>query len=77
MNSPTPPEAIAPLLLTRLQAAQLIGTSSATLDRLRASGKLPRPLQLGGAVKFRRDDLLQWISLGCPDLKTFEVLTGK
>jgi excisionase family DNA binding protein len=75
MNSTATPDIVVPLLLTRQQAAQLIGTSLATLDRMRASGKLPRPLQVGGAVKYRRDDLVQWIKLGCPDLKTFEAAT--
>lgn len=75
MNPPTTPDAIVPLLLTRRQTAELIGSSLATVDRMSASGKLPRPLQVGGAVKYRRDDLIRWVKLGCPDRKTFEAET--
>lgn len=60
------------LLLSRVKAAQLIDVSVATLDRMQAAGKLPRTLAVNGGVRYRREDLVRWIDLGCPDRKTFD-----
>lgn len=60
------------LLLTRRNAAELLDLSVATLDRMQAAGKLPRTLVVNGGVRYRREDLVRWIALGCPDRKTFD-----
>lgn len=60
------------LLLSRRNAAELLDLSVATLDRMQASGKLPRTLVVNGGVRYRRDDLVRWIALGCPDRKKFD-----
>ena len=60
------------LLMSRAKAAMLIDVSVATLDRMQASGKLPRTLPVNGGVRYRREDLVSWIALGCPDRKTFD-----
>ena len=77
MSKPTSPDVTAvsrmeSLLLTRRNAAELLDLSVATLDRMQAVGKLPRTLVVNGGVRYRREDLVRWIALGCPDRKTFD-----
>jgi len=63
MNS-TP---ITPELLTTKQAAKLLGIGERTLWRWSRSGVAPAPVKIGGtAVRYRRDEYLDWIADGCP-----------
>ena len=55
-----------PELLTTAQAARLCGLGERTLWRHSRSGAAPPPLKIGGAVRFRRADLAEWITAGCP-----------
>ena len=64
------------MLIGRIDAARLCGVSPASWDRLTSAGKTPASLRLGGRVLWRRSDLDAWITLGLPDRKTFETLTG-
>lgn len=56
-----------PLLLTKLEAARLLGISRATLDRLAIRGVV-RSLRPGGmrGVRFARAELERWVEAGCP-----------
>jgi hypothetical protein len=54
------------------QAAAICGVSPASWFRLKAAGKTPAPVKLGGRVLHRVEDLKLWVALGCPDRKTFE-----
>lgn len=47
-----------PILLSDSATAELLGISRATVWRRVADGTLPRPLKLGGATRWRRDELL-------------------
>ena len=50
-------------VLKKKDAAKLCGISTATLDRLRASGSFVRPIQLGEqAIGFLRSELESWIA---------------
>lgn len=55
-----------PLLVTALEFARLMCISTRTLWRLRSAGQLPDPVRLGGAVRWRLDDIKKWIADGCP-----------
>jgi predicted DNA-binding transcriptional regulator AlpA len=61
-----------PLQVDTDRAAALCGLSPASWFRLKAAGKTPAPVKLGGRVLYRLSDLKMWVSLGCPDRKTFE-----
>jgi len=50
-----------PDLATRLQVAEYTQTSVPTLARWAGEGKGPKFVRLGGAVRYRRDDVLAWI----------------
>jgi prophage regulatory protein len=69
-------EAILPALLLRArQAAQVSGVSLATWHRLVAAGRTPAPVRLSaGCVRWRAEDLRQWIALGCPDRRAWEAM---
>lgn len=46
--------------------------SKRTIHRLNASGRMPRPVRIGGCLRWRASDIDAWISMGCPDRETFE-----
>jgi excisionase family DNA binding protein len=54
-------------LLTADQLAKLLNISIRTLWRLRAGGKLPAPVRLGGSVRWRPVEIEAWLAAGCPD----------
>lgn len=65
-----------PLMLRAKQAAGFIGVSQRTLANLRASGRLPLPIRLGGCIAWRKADLEFWVAAGCPKLEKFIQLKG-
>jgi predicted DNA-binding transcriptional regulator AlpA len=64
------------LLLTARDLAKLLRISTATVWRLRAAGKLPRPLDALGSqlVRWDADEIRAWVKAKMPDLKTWELL---
>lgn len=57
----------APLLLSAEKVAELLNISIRTLWRLRAAGKLPAPVRLGGSVRWRPEEIAAWVNNGCPE----------
>jgi len=39
---------------------------------LAVDGKLPRPLKIGGAVRWRLDEIRAWLAAGCPNRQEWE-----
>ncbi len=69
MDSPKPPAATGnerPLLLTAGQVAELLQIGERTLWRYVGSGHAPPPIHIGGATRWRRDAIEEWVALGCP-----------
>lgn len=56
------------LLLSAETLAKRLEISLRTLWRLRSGGKLPPPIRLGGAVRWRTADIDAWVAAGCPQL---------
>jgi excisionase family DNA binding protein len=56
----------APLFVTAAELAQLLRISTRTLWRLLSAKKMPEPIRLGGAVRWRVDLIQDWIDQGCP-----------
>lgn len=48
-------------ILTTLEAARYVRLGKPTLERLRITGAGPRFLKLGGAVRYRKADLEDWL----------------
>lgn len=55
------------LLLSAERVAELLDISTRTLWRLRAAGKLPAPVRLGGSVRWQFETIQTWIEAGCPE----------
>jgi len=58
-------ESEAPALITAADFAGMLKVSLRTLWRLRSAGQIPEPVRLGGAVRWRLDEVRQWIADGC------------
>jgi predicted DNA-binding transcriptional regulator AlpA len=54
-----------PALITAAEFAQMLSVSVRTLWRLRSAQAVPEPVRLGGAVRWRLDEVRQWIAGGC------------
>jgi len=64
------------LLLSAKDLAAELSVSLASVYNLRAAGKLPLPVRVGGCVRWRRSDVELWISLDCPNRERFEQRKG-
>ena len=63
-TAPTKPDAEPPMvpeLLSVGQVAELLSIGVRTVWRLTSSGELPRPVKIGGATRWRRAELFEWI----------------
>lgn len=67
--------AASPLLISREDAAAMLGVAVETFDRQRRAGKTPAPVRIGGRLLFRRADLDAWVAMGCPDRAEFDART--
>ena len=68
MKNTTTPAPVAELLNER-EAAAMLGVSGRHLRRMADGGKAPRPVRLGGAVRWRRAELMRWLADGCPRVR--------
>lgn len=62
----SPPGAEAAALLDVRAVAVLLGCSPRHVYRLADAGRMPPPVRLGALVRWRRQDLDQWLAAGCP-----------
>lgn len=71
MNQPdSQPEP--PRLVPASWLAKYLGVSRATLFRLRAAGRMPKPVKVGGIVRWRVEDVREWVDAGCPPLNEWD-----
>ncbi len=56
------------LLLTIEEVSRLIGLSVRQIQRLKSLGQFPKEVRIGGSVRWRRSDIVQWVADGCPKL---------
>ena len=66
-DSIPPPKEPEPLLITVREVATILGLSTRSVWRLLRTGKLLRPVKIGGAVRWRSKELRQWVEAGCPE----------
>jgi len=50
----------------------MLGISLRQVWRLSSAGKLPKPLRIGGSLRWNREEVQQWFEAGCPDRLTWE-----
>ena len=63
------PSGCNPLLLNVTEVADLCGLSPKSIRRLARNGVLPRGLRIGRSVRWRREEIEEWVSAGCPSLE--------
>ncbi len=54
------------VLIAVTELAELLGVSVRTAWRKESTGHLPAPVRIGGLVRWRRAEIMQWIDDGCP-----------
>ena len=55
-----------PILLPAGAAARLLGISERHFYKLHSSGRVPKPIRLGRSVRWRADELRDWVAAGTP-----------
>jgi prophage regulatory protein len=51
---------------------EMLNVSLRQVWRLNAAGKLPKPIRIGGSVRWSRQEILDWFGQQCPDRRTWE-----
>jgi prophage regulatory protein len=52
--------------------ADRLAVSKRTLHRLNSAGRMPRPVRVGGCLRWKASEINVWIALGCPARAAFE-----
>jgi prophage regulatory protein len=65
-----------PIAVSARQLSQMLGVSLRQCWRLNAVGKLPKPVRLGGSVRWGRQEIMDWFAAGCPERRAWEVRKG-
>jgi prophage regulatory protein len=60
------------LAICARELAEMRGISLRQTWRLSSAGKLPKPIRLGGSVRWNRQEVMDWFQGGCPDRQTWE-----
>ena len=58
-----------PELLTIRELATILKVSQRSIWRLVAAGQLVEPLRIGGSIRWRCEDIRDWIANGCENAK--------
>ena len=67
----TEPERLA---LPAVEVAKLLGISERHAWALNSSGRLPRPVHLGRAVRWNLAELRAWLDANCPERSRWEAM---
>ena len=62
---------IDPIALTAGQTGELLGLDERTIRRNSEAGVLPKPVRIGGAVRWRRPEIEAWLAAGCPAMEAW------
>jgi prophage regulatory protein len=62
------------LALTAADVARLLDISQRHLWALNSSGRLPRPIRLGRAVRWNAAELRDWLQAGAPERSKWEAI---
>jgi len=74
MSNHTQIDELERLALPAAEVAKLLGISERHLWSLNSSGRLPQPVRLGRAVRWRTDELRAWLAAGAPERSRWETM---
>ena len=60
------------LAVSARELKEMLDVSLRQIWRLNASGKLPRPVRIGGSVRWNRQEILDWFEAGCPNRREWD-----
>ena len=61
-----------PPLLTKHHIAELLERTVRTVYRLESQGRIPSSVNVGNQRMWMRDEIMHWISSGCPPRRVWE-----
>jgi predicted DNA-binding transcriptional regulator AlpA len=64
-------------LVNANELARMLSVSVRHIWRMKAMGKLPKPVWIGGCVRWRQDDIDLFFEMGCPNQNEFETRKRK
>lgn len=65
-----------PLAVGAAELGKLLGLGLRTVRSMDSAGRLPRPIRLGGSVRWRLDEIEAWLAAGAPNRDEWEALQG-
>ncbi len=74
MSNNNQSEATERLALSAAAVARLLGISERHTWALNSSGRLPKPIRLGRAVRWPVDELRAWLAAGAPPRDRWEAM---
>ena len=72
MNTTSHSDSTERLALPAEEVARLLGISTRHLWSLNSSGRLPRPIRFGRAVRWNLEELRAWLAAGAPERTKWE-----
>jgi prophage regulatory protein len=63
-------------LLTAKMLGERLSLSKRQVHRLNSAGLIPKPLRIGGSVRWAESTIAKWLAVGAPDRRTFEATQG-
>ncbi len=64
-------------LLDAKTFGQRLSLSKRQIFRLNACGRIPKPIRIGGSIRWAEGIISDWLAAGAPDRKTFEALQNE
>ena len=65
-----------PECLDAKELGGLLSISKRQIRRLSSCAQIPRPIRIGGSVRWVAEEIRDWINAGCPDRPTWESMKG-
>jgi excisionase family DNA binding protein len=63
---------VRPIAVSARELAEMLDVSLRQIWRLNSAGKLPKPIRLGGSVRWNRQEIMGWFEAGCPNRQAWE-----
>ena len=60
------------LLLKAQEVGEVLGVNKSTVWSWESSGRIPRPVRIGGCTRWRRSEIEQWVAAGTPGREKWE-----
>ena len=60
------------ILLSVNEVAAILELNQQTVRNMANDGRMPKPIKVGGSVRWKKDTIFEWIESGCPTEKSQE-----